>query len=184
MSIFWLHGSNTSTVSTSSDHAEVASVEPDGVLDLARGNVHLDTVVNPDSRVGEADGPSIRRVKEGNILRSSLDLTDAAQLVLGLSCGDAVHDEPALDVVDDAEVLASLLNLDNVHEASGELGVGPELAIDLDQALLTDSLHLLHGEGILQTVPQEQSYGQRLSLFVGSRAWFDGEHTPKFVQHP
>merc|ERR1719376_1934969 len=129
MSIFWLHGSNTSTVGTSSDHAEVASVEPDCVLDLASGNVHLDTVVNPDSRVGEANGPSIRRVQEGDILGSSLDLSDAAQLVLGL---------------------------------------GPELAIDLDQALLTDSLDLLHGEGILQTVPQEQSYGQRLSLFVGS----------------
>merc|ERR1719400_524208 len=93
--------SNTSTVSTSSDHAEVSSVEPDGVLDLASGDVHLDAVVNPDCRVGEADCPTIRGVQEGDIL------------------------------------LSSLLNLDDIHESSGELGVGPKLAVDLDQALLT-----------------------------------------------
>merc|ERR1711942_398307 len=120
------NSSNTSTVSTSSDHAEVASVEPDGVLDFASGNVHLDTVMNPDSWVGETDGPTIRGVEEGDILWSSLDLTDTAQLVLSLGCGDAVHDEPALHVVDDAEVLSGLLNLDDIHEASGELGIGPK----------------------------------------------------------
>merc|ERR1711862_380892 len=114
------------------DHAEVASVEPDGVLDLASGNVHLDAVVNPDSRVWEANCPAIRGVQEGDILGSSFDLTDTAQLVLGLGCGDAVHDEPALHVVDDAEVLAGLLNLDDIHEPGRELGVSPKLAINLD----------------------------------------------------
>ena len=63
--------------------------------------------------------------------------------------------EASLHIVDDAEVLSSLLDLDDVHEAGGELGVRPRLAVDLDQALLHDSLHLLHGEGVLQTVPEE-----------------------------
>merc|ERR1719312_1503506 len=178
------NGSHTSTVSPSSAHAEDASVEPDGILDLASGNVHLDAVVNPDGRVWEANGSTIRGVQEGDILRSSLDLTDTAQLVLSLSCGDAVHDEPALHVVDDAEVLAGLLDLDDIHEASWKLGISPELPINLDQALLTDSLDLLHGKGILQAVPEEQSNRQRLSLFVGSRAWLDGKNTSQFVQHP
>ena len=35
----------------------------------------------------------------------------------------------------------------------GELGVGPGLAVDLDQPLLHDGLHLLHRYGVLQTVP-------------------------------
>jgi len=39
-------GSNSTTISTSSDHAEVASVEPDGVLYLPSGDVHLYTVVD------------------------------------------------------------------------------------------------------------------------------------------
>ena len=62
--------------------------------------------------------------------------------------------EASLHVVDDAEVLAGLLDLDDVHEAGGELGVSPRLAVDLDQALLHDRLDLLHGQGVLQTVPE------------------------------
>ena len=76
-----------------------------------------------------------------------------AELVGGLGGGNPVDREASLDVVDDPEVLAGLVDLDHVHETGGELGVGPGLAIDLDQALLHDGLHLLHGNGVLQTVP-------------------------------
>ena len=65
--------------------------------------------------------------------------------------------EASLHVVDDPEVLASLVDLDDVHEAGGELRVGPGLAIDLDQTLLHDGLHLLHVECVLQTVPKINS---------------------------
>ena len=66
-------------------------------------------------------------------------------LVLGLGGGDVVHDEPALHVIDD------------IHEPGGEPGVGPELAIDLDETLFADSLNLLHAEGVLQTVPEKRN---------------------------
>merc|ERR1719347_1260553 len=134
-------GSHTTTVSSSSDHAQVASVESDGVLNLASGNVYLDTVMNPDGRVGEADGPSIGGVQERDVLRPSFHFTNTAQLVLCLGSSDTVHDESALHIVNDAEVLTGLLNLDDIHKASRELGICPELAIDLDQALLTDGLN-------------------------------------------
>ena len=62
--------------------------------------------------------------------------------------------ETSLDVVDDPEVLSSLLDLDDIHEASGELGVSPGLAVNLDQTLLHDGLHFLHVECVLQTVPE------------------------------
>ena len=39
-------GSNSSGVPASSDHAEVAGIELDGVLDLAGGDIDLDRVVN------------------------------------------------------------------------------------------------------------------------------------------
>ena len=39
-------GSHSTSVSASSHHAEVAGVEGDGVLDLTRGNVHLDGIIN------------------------------------------------------------------------------------------------------------------------------------------
>ncbi len=65
-----------------------------------------------------------------------------------------MHDEAPLHVVDDPEVLAGLLNLDDVHEAGGEPGVSPHLAVNLDQALLDNRLDLLHGQGVFQTVPE------------------------------
>ena len=39
-------GSNTSAVSSSSDHAQISGIEPDGVLDLTGGDVNLHAVVN------------------------------------------------------------------------------------------------------------------------------------------
>ena len=103
--------------------------------------------------VGISDRAAIRSVQEGHILGPGVDGPDPAQLVLGLLGGDAVHGEPALDVVQQTEVLPGLVDLDHVHEAAGELGVGPRLAVDLDQALLHDGLDLLVGQGVLQTVP-------------------------------
>ena len=68
-----------------------------------------------------------------------------------------MHRETPLDIVDDPEVLSSLFDLHDVHEAGGELGVGPGLPVDLDQPLLHDSLHLLHAQGIVHPVPWENS---------------------------
>ena len=62
--------------------------------------------------------------------------------------------EASLDIVDDPEILSGLLNLDDIHEAGGELGVGPGLAVNLDQTLLHDGLNLLHGDSVLQAVPE------------------------------
>ena len=45
-----------------------------------------------------------------------------AELVGGLGGGDPVDGEASLDVVDDPEVLAGLVDLDHVHESGGEPG--------------------------------------------------------------
>ena len=39
-------GSHSTSVPASSHHAQVAGVEGNGVLDLTRGNVHLDGIIN------------------------------------------------------------------------------------------------------------------------------------------
>ena len=64
-----------------------------------------------------------------------------------------MDDVTALDVEDQTEVFTGLVDLDNVHETGGELGIGTDLAVNLDQPLLHDSLNLLGGQSILQTVP-------------------------------
>ena len=113
-------GSNSAGVTSSGDHAKVARVKLDGVLDLASGDVHLDAVIDLDDGVGVPDGPSISGVQVGDSVGASLDGSDLAQLVLGLLGGDPVNGEPSLHVVDDTEVLSGLLNLDNIHESSWE----------------------------------------------------------------
>jgi len=154
MSLTGHDGSHPTGVTSSGDHAQVAGVELDGVLDLAGGDVHLDAVVHPDDGVGVADGSAVSGVEVGDGIRAGLDLPDLAELVLGLLRSDPVNSEPSLHVVDDTEVLASLLDLDNIHEASGELRISAGLSVNLDQPLLEDGLDLLGVEGILQTVPE------------------------------
>lgn len=92
------------------------------------------------------------RNQEWDAALAQLHPLDLAELVLSLLASDAVDSETALGVVDEAEVLAGLLDGDNIHEASRVGGVGADLAIDLDEALHDNGLHLATVEGVLQTV--------------------------------
>lgn len=57
--------------------------------------------------------------------------------------GDPVDGKAPLHVIDEPEVLSCFLNLDNVHEAGREAVVSPNFAVDFDQALFEDPLHLV-----------------------------------------
>jgi hypothetical protein len=67
------------------------------------------------------------RHKEGDASFAQLYSTDLAQLVLCLFTSDSVYGETALGVIDEAEVLASLLNRDDVLEAGWVCRVGTDL---------------------------------------------------------
>ena len=91
--------------------------------------------------------------------KKSLSIRDTyvsnfAKLVLGLGCGNPVDSESAFSVVDDSEVLASLLDLDNVHESSWVLMVGSDPTVNLNVTVLKDVLYLLQSHGVPQTVPK------------------------------
>lgn len=92
------------------------------------------------------------RNQEWDTALAELYALDLAKLVLGLLGGDAVHGEAALGVVDETEVLASLVDRDDVHEAGGEGDVGTDLVVDLDQTLHDDGGRLAVVERILQSV--------------------------------
>lgn len=98
---------------------------------------------------------SIVRNQEWDSALAQLDTLDLAKLVFGLLGLDAVHSEATLGVVDETEVLASLLDGDHVHESSGVGGISADLAVDLDKALHENCSDLATVEGILQTVVQE-----------------------------
>lgn len=103
---------------------------------------------------------------------------------LGLLSGDPVKSEASLDVVEETEVLAGLLNGDDVHESGGVGGVSADLAVDLDQTLLDDGGDLLLGEGVLQPVPEEDDQGEALAGLVGTSRGLGGPNSGELVQHP
>lgn len=54
------------------------------------------------------------------------------------------------------------------HEARGVGGVSPDLAIDLDQALLDNRSDLLASERVLQPVTEEDREGEGFAELVGT----------------
>jgi hypothetical protein len=101
----------------------------------------------------------IVRNQEWDPALAELHAPDPAELVFGLLGLDAVDGETALGVVDETEVLAGLLDGDDIHEAGREGHVGADLAVDLDQALHHDRLDLTAVQGVLEAVENVVSKG-------------------------
>jgi len=140
---------NTTHVTTTSDHSNDTSVELDVVLDLAGSELDLDGVVDLDGWVRVTDSSSIVRDQEWDSALAQLHSLDLSKLVFGLLFLNSVDGEATLGIVDETEVLLGLLDADNIHEASGVCSVGSDLAINLDQALHDNGLSLARVEGIL-----------------------------------
>lgn len=124
------------------------------------------------------------RNQEWDTATAQLDALDLAELVLGLLSLDTVDREAALGVVDKTEVLASLLDADDVHEARRVGGVSADLAVDLDQTLHEDGLGLAVVQGVLETVAHEDDEGQAVASLVGTSRGLGSVGTGQLVQEP
>jgi len=140
---------DTAHVTTTGDHCNNTRIELDEIGDLASREINLDGVIDLNSWVRVTKGPSIVRDQEWDSTLSQLYSLDLAKFVFCLLSLDTVNGEAALDIVDQTEVLASLLDGDDIHEAGRVGGIGANLAIDLDQALHDDGVHLARVESIL-----------------------------------
>ena len=58
------------------------------------------------------------------------------------------------------------------HKASGEAGVSSDLAINLDQSLFDNLLHLISSEGVLQPISKKHYQGNALPLLMWSSRRF------------
>ena len=105
---------------------------------------------------------SIMRNQEWYSTLAELYPPHFAQLVLGLFARDAVDGEAALGIVDEAEVLTSLLDGDHILEAGWVGRVGAYFAVDFDEALHDDGFCLATIEGVLETM---NCMGQYVDLF-------------------
>merc|ERR1712179_529949 len=138
------------------DHTGSTSLELNDILGLASLDVHFDDVVELGKRIRVADGAAIVGDDVWDTLGTNSDRLHTSKLVRvlvgeGLAV-QAVQNETALGIVHHAEVLVGLVNGDNVHEATRVVGVGANLAIDLDEALHENLLDLLLGESVFETV--------------------------------
>ena len=106
---------STTHVTTTSDHDNVASVELDEVGDLAGLELELDGVVDLDEGVGVADGAAVVGDDVWDTLGANTGLADLKELVGSLLRGDAVDGEAALNVVEETEMLARLLDGNNIY---------------------------------------------------------------------
>ena len=89
------------------------------------------------------------RDQEWDSALAQLDSLDLSKLVFGLLGLDSVDGEATLSIVNKTEVLASLLDADDIHEACRVGGISSNLAIYFDQALHHDGLGLACVERIL-----------------------------------
>lgn len=124
------------------------------------------------------------RDQEWDSALAELDSLDLAELVLGLLGLDAVDGVAALGVVDEAEVLARLVDGDDVHEARRVRHVGAHLAVHLDQALHQDRLGLAVVQRVLQTVADEDDERHAVALLVRTRRRLRGVGTRELVEKP
>jgi len=183
--LFTVHDDADATqVTTSRDHANVAGLELDEIGDLARGNVHLYTVLGLDQRVGVPDGTSVGGGEVGDSLGSDRHLLNDAKLVTGFLLADTVNLVSALNVVDESEVLAALLHLDDVHE-TGRVGVvGTDASVHFDETLSEDLLDLGVRQGVLETIPQKERQRQALAQLVRTGRRARSVTSSQLVEHP
>jgi hypothetical protein len=124
------------------------------------------------------------RNQEWDPALAELNTLDLAELELSLLSLDAVDGEAALGVVDETEVLAGLLEGDDIHEASGEGAVSADLAVNLDETLHQDGLDLTTVQGVLETVADEDDQGKAVAQLVGTGGGLGRIGSGHLVQEP
>ncbi len=124
------------------------------------------------------------RDQEWDSTLAKLDALDLSELVLGLLSLDTVDGEASLGIVDKTEVLAGLLDGDDIHETSWVGGISADFSVDLDEALHDDGLGLAGVQGILETVANEDDQWHAVTELVWTWGWARGIGSGQFVQQP
>ena len=119
------------------------------------------------------DGSTVVGDDVRNLVLSKFLLGDLAELEACLLGIDAVGLETTLDVVEDTEVLAGFVDGNNILESKRESVVSSNSVVNLDIATLVpaDFEGLLAGEGILQSVAEENCERNALTELMGSCRW-------------
>jgi len=163
------HYTHTTHVTSTSNHDQDTGIEGDIFGNFVCGEVNLDGVIDLDERVGVSNGSGIVCDKVRDSLLSKLHSLDLGQFVGSLLWCNSVDSESSFGVVDETEVLTSLLDGDDVHKTGWVGGIGADFSIDLDQPLHEDGLDFTSIESVLETVSQEDDKWETITELV--RTW-------------
>jgi len=136
-----LDDTNTTSVTTTSDHAQVTSIEFYVFGDGTSFDIKDNGIVDLDVWVWVSDGTSIVGNDEWNTLLGNTLLGDLAELVSSFFSGDSVDSESTFDVIDKSEGFVGLLECDDIHETGWEGGITSDFAVDLDQIVISGLKH-------------------------------------------
>ena len=156
-----MDNTNATSVTTTSDHAQVTSIEFDVFGDGTSFDIKDNGIVDLDVWVWVSDGTGIVGYDEWDTLKcnvmnilefsknsvkniyllSNTLLGDLAKLVSGFFSGDSVDSESTFDVIDESEGFVGLLECDDIHETGWEGGITSDFAVDLDQIVISGLKH-------------------------------------------
>jgi len=136
-----LDDTNTTSVTTTSDHAQVTSIEFYVFGDGTSFDIKDNGIVDLDVWVWVSDGTGIVGNDEWNTLLGNTLLGDLAELVSSFFSGDSVDSESTFDVIDKSEGFVGLLECDDIHETGWEGGITSDFAVDLDQIVISGLKH-------------------------------------------
>ena len=87
-------------------------------------------------------------------------------------------------VEEKAEAISGLLQLQDIHESSRVIVVSADLAVDLHASFHADLHALLVGQGVFQTVAEDDRHREALPHLVWTRGGLGGPNTPHLAQIP
>ncbi len=143
---------DTPAVAPAGNHHNFANVEFVPFVNLPCLQINLYGVVRLDIWVREANRACIVCDKVRHTFVSEEDLLDSAQLKSSLITLDWYEGEAALDIVENAEDLVYLRDLENVHETNGEGRVYAWFVIDQDVLILEDHVGLSVSVSVMKTI--------------------------------
>jgi len=181
-----LEDTDTSHVVSTSGENGSAVIELDNTINITSLKVKLDGVVLLDVGVGETDGAAVVCDNIWDLVLSKNLSGDFDELEASLLSVDGVGHEAALNVVEHAEVLAGLVDGNNILETEGELVVTSDFTVNLDVLVsgLADLKGLLLGKSVLKSVAEEHGEWDALTELVGAGSWAGSVHATELIKAP
>ncbi|KAG1239619.1 hypothetical protein G6F68_018459 [Rhizopus microsporus] len=101
---------NTTNVTTTSNHNNITHIKLDKIFNLASFNIETNGIIRLDQRIRITNGTTVMSSNVRNTLRTNQYLLDLAQFVLGLFVGNTMNSKATFNVIDETEVFTSLFN--------------------------------------------------------------------------